>query len=229
MTAEISNARIAQRFILSFILMSAALFGSAGTILWPEAWLYIFVHLGFAFFMTAWMKINDPELLKSRMQFIKPSMKGWDRRFMWIFFVFFIPYMVLLGLDAVRFEWSFVPLPVKIAAFAVLLWALWLIFRVMQVNSFASPIIEVQKERGHRVVQIGPYAHVRHPMYLAAIIMLFALPLWLGSLWTLIIAAQVSVCLICRIFMEERILHSELEGYTEYTGRVRYRLIPKLW
>lgn len=158
MGKEISNVRIAKRFIFSFILMSAALFGSAGTVLWPEAWAYIFVHLAFSFFMTSWLRINDPELLKSRLQFVNPSAKGWDKRFLWLFILLFIPFLVVIGLDAIRFGWTSVLMPFKTAAVPVLIWGLWMIYRVMKVNSFASPFVEVQQDRGHRVVQIGPYA-----------------------------------------------------------------------
>ncbi|MES0371667.1 MAG: isoprenylcysteine carboxylmethyltransferase family protein [Mariprofundaceae bacterium] len=229
MGKEVTNARIAQRFILSFILMSAALFGSAGTVLWPEAWLYIVVHLGFSFFMTSWLKTHDPDLLKSRMQFINPSARDWDKRFLWIFFLLFIPFLVVIGLDAIRFGWTSVWMPFKIAAVPVLVWGLWMIYRVMKVNSFASPFVEVQEDRGHRVVQTGPYAYVRHPMYLSTIVMLFALPVWLGSICALLLAAMMSAVLVVRIFSEEEVLCAELEGYTEYTGRVHYRLIPKIW
>ena len=107
------------------------------------------------------MKVNDPELLKSRMQFINPLARDWDKRFLRVFFLLFIPYLMLIGLDAVRFGWSSVTMPFKTGALALLVWGLWMIFRVMQENSFASSIIEVQDEQEHRVVDSGPYAYVR--------------------------------------------------------------------
>ena len=229
MASEISNARIAARFGLSFTIMGVALFGSAGTLLWPEAWLYIMLHLGYTFLITAWLKLHDPELLKSRMQLISPTSRSWDSRFFWLLILLFLLYLILCGLDAVRYGWSTVPLPVQTGALVLLTWALWLIFRVMQENSFASPMIEVQRGRGHKVIDSGPYAHVRHPMYTATIVFSFALPVWLGSLWALLLAAVISVMLGCRIFAEEKTLHAELDGYTAYTRRVRYRLIPKVW
>lgn len=229
MATEISNTQIAAKFLFSFTMIGVALFGSAGTLLWPEAWLYIIVHLTYAFLMTVWMKLNDPELLKKRTELITPAAGSWDKRFMWIFVALFVPYLILPGLDAVRFGWTHVPLPVQMGALLLLIWSLWLVFRVMQENSFASPIIEVQADRGHKVIESGPYAYVRHPMYSGVIVFLFALPLWLGSLCTLPLAAVISAILGFRIFAEEKILHAELEGYTDYTERVRYRLIPKLW
>jgi len=229
MEPKISNARIAVRFGLSFTIMGAALFGSAGTLLWPEAWLYIIFHLTYAFYITAWMKLNDPELLKKRTELVTPAAGSWDGRYFWLLILLFLFCLILPGLDAVRYGWSNVPLPVQISAVAPLTWSLWLVFRVMQENSFASPIIEVQSERGHRVIDTGPYAYVRHPMYSGVIVFLFSLPLWLGSLWTLLLSAVISVMFLLRIFAEEKTLHSGLDGYTAYCGRVRYRLIPGLW
>jgi len=229
MASKISNARIAAQFGLSFTIMGVALFGSAGTLLWPEAWLYIILHLSYAFFMTAWLKLHDPELLIKRTELGTPAEGSWDKRFFWLLIALFIPYLMIPGFDAVRFGWTDLPLPVQMGALIVLSWSLWLVFRVMQENSFASPLIEVQTDRGHRVIDSGPYAYVRHPMYTGAIAFLFSLPIWLGSLAALPLAAVISGIFIFRIFAEEEVLSSGLEGYTEYCGRVKYRLIPKVW
>jgi len=229
MSPEISNARIAARFGLSFTLFGVALFGSAGTLLWPEAWIYIILHVGYGIFMTVWLKLHDPELLKKRMELSSPIAGGWDSRYFWLLIVLFLLYLIVCGLDAVRYGWSSVQFPYQIGALILLAWSLWLIFRVMQENSFASPMIEVQQERGHRVIDTGPYAHVRHPMYTGVIAFTFALPVWLGALWALPLAAAMSLLLVFRIFAEEETLHTGLDGYTAYTRRVRYRLLPKIW
>lgn len=229
MTQEISNAQVAARFLIAFIIMAAAFFGSSGTVLWPEAWLFIVTYLGWAFVMVAWMKLHDPALLASRLRLFRRGARDWDKWVMALFALLGTPYIVLPGLDAVRFGWSFVPLPLQIAAFAAIVGSFWLIFRVMRANSFASPYVEVQRERGHRVIDTGPYAHVRHPMYLAIIIFLFAFPLWLGSLWTLILSMLITAVVVFRLLREEKALCQELEGYVEYRERVRYRLIPGIW
>jgi len=229
MEPEISNARIAARFGLSFTLIWAVLFGSAGTLLWPEAWIYITLHVGYGIYMTVWLKLHDPELLKKRTELASPAAGSWDSRYFWLLIVLFLLYLIVCGLDAVRYGWSSVQLPVQVGALALLAWALWLVFRVMQENSFASPMIEVQSERGHRVIDTGPYAYVRHPMYTGTIVLIFALPVWLGSLWALLLSAAISSMFIFRIFAEERELHTGLDGYTAYTRRVRYRLIPQIW
>lgn len=229
MAQEISNAQIAARFLLAFIIMAAAFFGSSGTLLWPEAWLYIIAHLGYAFIMAAWMKLNDPELLGSRLRLFRKSAREWDKRIMALVVLLGIPYIILPGLDAVRFGWSSVPLPLQIIAFMAILASFWLIFRVMKANSFASPYVEVQRDRGHRVIDTGPYTHIRHPMYLAFVIFLFAFPLWLGSLWTLMLSILISCVVVLRITKEEETLIQELEGYAQYAERVRHRLLPGVW
>jgi protein-S-isoprenylcysteine O-methyltransferase Ste14 len=102
----------------------------------------------------------------------------------------------------------------------------WLTFKT---NSYAAPVIKIQKERGHRVVTTGPYAYVRHPMYAGAVLFMVGAPLLLGS-WLGLLAAVLFIVLIGVIaVLEERTLKAELEGYAEYASRVRYRLVPRVW
>ena len=226
---DVTTTGLVIRFILSFAIMAAIFFGTAGTLNWPEAWAYILLQMSISTAMTLWMKQHDPELLKSRMSYLKPSLQNRDKLFALLCILLFIPYLLLPGLDAVRYGWSTVPLPVQLAGFAGFLYSMWLIFRVLQENSFASPIVEVRKERGHTVIDTGPYAYVRHPMYSGFIIYMICLPLALGSLWTILIGILISLSFLIRIFFEEKTLHAELEGYTAYCERVRFRLIPGLW
>ena len=102
----------------------------------------------------------------------------------------------------------------------------WLTFRE---NSYAAPVVKIQKERGHRVVTTGPYAYVRHPMYAGALGFLLGAPLLLGSWWGLAGALLLVLAMAFRAVLEERALHAELEGYTDYAARVHYRLVPYLW
>jgi protein-S-isoprenylcysteine O-methyltransferase Ste14 len=95
------------------------------------------------------------------------------------------------------------------------------------VNRFAEPSVRIQP--GQRVVDNGPYAIVRHPMYVAAFPFFLGTALALGSCWALIPAVLASLILIVRTALEDRVLHNELPGYKEYAGRVRYRLIPRVW
>ena len=226
---DISTARVITRFILGFGLIAAILFGTAGTFNWPEAWTYIIVQFTYSLRMTLWLKKHDPQLLKSRMRVLNPSMQQRDKLFALLFTLLFIPFLLLPGLDAIRFGWSDMPLAIEIIGFAGVSWALWLILRVMQENSFASPIVEIQRERNHQVIDSGPYAYVRHPMYTGFITMNICLPLALGSLWTLPVGLLLSSIFLIRIRFEEQTLQDELQGYSDYCQRVSYRLVPGVW
>ena len=100
---------------------------------------------------------------------------------------------------------------------------------VMGVNKFAEPGVRIQTERGHRVVETGPYAYVRHPMYLGMLFLLPGYALALGSYAALIPAGVMAALLIVRTKFEDAMLQAELPGYKEYAQRVRYRLLPGVW
>jgi protein-S-isoprenylcysteine O-methyltransferase Ste14 len=108
----------------------------------------------------------------------------------------------------------------------VTFYVMWLVTRE---NSFAAPVVKVQKERGHKVVSTGPYAFVRHPMYGGIIPLFIGTPLLLGSWWGLLFSVVLLLLLAIRAVLEERTLMAELDGYADYARRVRYRLVPRLW
>jgi protein-S-isoprenylcysteine O-methyltransferase Ste14 len=100
---------------------------------------------------------------------------------------------------------------------------------VFRANSFAAPVIRVQTEREHRVIDTGPYALVRHPMYAAALLYIVGLPLLLGSWYGSLLVPGMLAGMAARAVCEERLLQRDLPGYAEYMTRVRYRLIPGVW
>src|SRR5262249_37889472 len=135
----------------------------------------------------------------------------------------------LAALDAVRFRWSDVPVWLiavgYVLAAAGYLGSVW----VYGVNKFAEPTVRIQSDRGQTVISTGPYALVRHPLYAFSLLLFPGFPLALGSCWALIPAGFAAVLLVIRTALEDRTLQAELEGYKEYAGRVRYRLIPGVW
>jgi protein-S-isoprenylcysteine O-methyltransferase Ste14 len=139
--------------------------------------------------------------------------------------LFFIG-LLIPGLDH-RYGWSDVPLGTVLAADALVIAGYTLIFLVFRENSFASRVVEVVP--GQRVVSTGPYAVVRHPMYLGSSIMWLATPVALGSYWALPFFFFIPAVLVYRILNEEEVLLRELPGYREYMQNVRYRLIPGIW
>lgn len=228
-TSEVSTLRIALRLSVAFVAMSAAFFGSAGTLAWFQAWLYMVIQFSFWTVTAVWMKKHNPQLLKDRMAFLKPSAKGWDKIIIITSTAVFIPYLLLPGLDAVRYRWSSVPLVISVLGFVGVLVALLLMVWVIRVNTYLSRFVEVQRERGHKVITSGPYRYVRHPMYAGLIILLYSIPVALGSLWTLIPASVLTLLFVIRTYLEDQTLHEDLEGYNLYSTKVKYRLLPGVW
>ena len=220
---------IVMRLVAGIAIMSAAFFGSAGTLAWPEAWLYMILQYSFSTMLAIWLKKHNPDLLRDRMAFLKPTAKGWDKVILLISTIVFIPYLILPGLDAVRFRWSSVPPIIKVVGFIGIILSLILVFWVMRVNTFLSRIVEIQKERGHRVITTGPYQYVRHPMYFGIIFLFFSIPVALGSLWSLIPSATLTLLILIRTVLEDKTLREELEGYNSYAEKVRYKIVPGIW
>jgi protein-S-isoprenylcysteine O-methyltransferase Ste14 len=103
----------------------------------------------------------------------------------------------------------------------------FILLLVFRANTYGGASVEVVE--GQTVISTGPYAIVRHPMYVAAVIMAAGVPLALGSWWGLLVGVGAIAVLVGRILDEETLLCSDLAGYTEHTQQVRYRLVPFVW
>jgi protein-S-isoprenylcysteine O-methyltransferase Ste14 len=137
--------------------------------------------------------------------------------------------LAFMAADAARWHWSIMPPAVQWAGCGLLLVALSFIHWVMRTNSFAAPVVKIQKERGQAVITTGPYAIVRHPMYLGALFYMAATSLVLGSWWGLVTVPFLALLFGIRIGVEEQTLRMGLDGYDDYARRVRWRLIPFIW
>ena len=222
-------AKLIARFISGLIFIGAILFGTAGTLNWPEAWVYIVIQFGWSAALTVYLWSHDPELLKDRLKFTKKSAKGWDKILTFASIPFYIPYLVIPGFDAVRYQWSHVPDWLKVICFILITASFVWISLIMKENTFLSRFVEIQEDRGHKVITTGPYKFVRHPMYIGAIILMICLPIALGSLYALIPLAFCVIFVIIRTVLEDKTLHKELDGYVEYAQRTKYRLLPGIW
>jgi protein-S-isoprenylcysteine O-methyltransferase Ste14 len=227
--SEVLTLRIALRLSMACVGMSAAFFGSAGTLAWFQAWLYMVIQFLFWTVTAVWMKKHNPQLLKERMVFLKPAAKNWDKIIIVTSTAVFIPYLLVPGLDAVRYRWSTVPPAVAVLGFVGVIFALFVMAWVIRVNAYLTRFVEVQRERGHKVITSGPYQYVRHPMYAGLIILLYSIPVALGSLWTLIPASILTLLFVIRTYLEDQTLHEDLEGYNSYSTKVKYRLLPGVW
>jgi protein-S-isoprenylcysteine O-methyltransferase Ste14 len=222
-------ARLLLQNVLWTVGLGAVLFLPAGTLHWPAAWLYLATTAVLGLAGGLWLAKVDPALLDERM---KPMMqKGQpaaDKTFMLVFGFAALIWFVVIGLDR-RWHWSDAPVALQAVGYALLLIATALMLRVVRENSFAAPVVKVQAERGHRVIDTGPYAFVRHPMYSGAVLYFAAIALQLGSWWGLALSPVFFVLFSIRAGLEERALASGLPGYADYLARVRYRLVPGVW
>lgn len=199
-------------------------FLAAGTIALP----YFFAVLGIQFlFVVLSLVFLDRDLIRER---IKPAGKDQDPSAPKLLSIFYMLHLFIAALDCGRLHISDnVPPPVQ--AGAVIIYALaWVsIFWAMKVNKFFSSAIRIQDDRGQQVIDKGPYAIIRHPGYSAALFIFISEGIALGSWISVIPAALIIGKLVQRTLMEEKMLHENLPGYTEYTERVRYRWIPGVW
>jgi protein-S-isoprenylcysteine O-methyltransferase Ste14 len=221
-------ARLRRLVYLRLPVMLAAMLAvwllAAGTTRYWQGWLvaatFLVLLLGVGTFFLA----ADPEFLLRRVQFREKEVA--QRKVMRLWSLLNIGALVLPPLD-VRFGWSRLPAAACVAGYAVMLAAYAFVLWVFRTNRYASRIVEVQP--GQTVIATGPYAMVRHPMYASQIVMMPALMIALGSLWTAGLVLLIVIPLVLRIRNEEDVLRRELAGYGEYCEKVRYRLIPGIW
>lgn len=212
------------RFGAAVPVLAAVFFIPAGTLAYWEAWVYMAVLLVPGFLAIQNLRKTSPELLVRRMQMREREVT--QSRLVAASSLLFLIIYILPGLDH-RFGWSSVPPLVVLAADAVVVFGFALVWRVFRENQYASRVVQV--EGGQRVITTGPYASVRHPMYVGVALMILATPVALGSTWGLLPALTIVPILMVRILNEERVLARDLKGYTEYRQQVKYRLVPGVW
>jgi protein-S-isoprenylcysteine O-methyltransferase Ste14 len=218
------------QIVVWLAITGALLFGSAGTLLWPQAWIFLAALGGLGLVSGLAISRSDPDLVRERMRGpIQRDQKSWDKVLISIFFALWMSQYVLIGLDAVRFHWSDVPLWLQVVGGLGIASGFYACHVVLMTNTFAAPVVKIQSERKHQVISTGPYAHVRHPMYAGAVPLIVGTPLLLGSWYGLIWSAALIALVGYRAVLEENTLKAELEGYDAYAARVRYRLVPGVW
>jgi len=178
--------------------------------------------------VTLWLMKHDPKLLERRVNAGPGAEKEKSQQVIQaIASVAFVAIFVVSALDH-RFRWSGpLPLAATLAGLALVAIGLYIVFLTFKENSFTSAIIEVGAEQ--KLVETGPYARVRHPMYLGAFIMLLGVPPALDSWWGELAVLPLILAIIVRLLEEERFLVKNLPGYVEYQKKVRWRLVPGVW
>ena len=222
----IVKVRATSRVISGVILMFVILFKSVGRWDYWHGWVYFPLWVYVELF--AWL-IVPSELVQERIK-PGPGTKKWD----YVFLSFFLPltYIIPLiaALDGGRRHWTGdFPIWVNVVAFLVILLGYSLMILSLWKNRFFSATVRIQKERGHYIVDKGPYAFIRHPGYAGLIVSSLAIAIALNSLWALIPAGLYAIAFVIRTYLEDVTLQKELPGYVDYAGRVKYRLIPRIW
>lgn len=224
---------LSRLFIQTFMwiaLMAALLFVPAGTAAWPEAWIFLGIIGAIGSAAGLWFARHDPGLLRERLASpLQAGQPAWDKVILLLFFTLYLASFVVMGLDAVRWQTTVMPVWVEASGAACILASYAIIWRVLVENSFAAPVVRIQEERGQRIVMTGPYAIVRHPMYGGATLFLFGTPLLLGSAFGLVFASLLVVLLAIRSILEERALADRFPDYAAYREKVRYRFVPHVW
>jgi len=221
------NARAWLALALLASVMCALIFGTAGTVRFWQAWVYVSIFVGASVLTTLYLMKKDPALLARRMRGGPTFEREGTQRIIMVFTsVGFIALLVVPALDR-RFGWSNVPVWAVVVGDVLVAVGFYFIFLVYRENTFTAATIEVTA--GQRVITTGPYAVVRHPMYASGSLYVLGTPLALGSYWGFLAFAGMTPFLLWRLLDEERILTRDLPGYAEYRQLVRHRLVPMVW
>ncbi len=212
------------KFIFGIVLVGALLFLPAWTFDYFGAWLFLGILFIPMMIMGIVMFIKSPSLLEKRLA--NREKERAQKGVVGVSALMFLGGFILSAFDF-RYGWSSVPLWLTIAAAVIFLVGYALYAEVLRENAYLSRTVEVQE--GQKVIDTGLYGVVRHPMYLATLLMFLPMPIVLGSFWGLIPFAIYPVAIIFRIINEENVLSEGLAGYSEYRKKVKYRLIPFIW
>ncbi|WP_210162935.1 methyltransferase family protein [Pleomorphomonas oryzae] len=221
------SAAIAYAIGLPLALL-VLIFLPAGSIAWVPGWIFIAVLvLAFGASALVLARVN-PIIFRARSRFQRGT-KAWDRALLAAILPAMVAILPVAALDTGRFHWLPLPLSAVVLGYAALLGGIAVTAWAQAVNPFFEPGFRIQSERHQHVIDGGPYRFVRHPGYIAAIVMFFGMALALGSVLALLPAVLASALLALRTSWEDRLLQAELPGYDDYARRVRWRLVPGLW
>jgi protein-S-isoprenylcysteine O-methyltransferase Ste14 len=226
-----SSTALARQAFLGLGALAAVVgglvFGAAGTLHYLEAWVFLATFFLSSLAITLHLLKRDPKLLERRVKAGPVAEERPNQRIIQALASgAFLAILAVPALDH-RFGWSRVPLLVVAAGDVLVAVGFLVVFLVFRANSYAAAVIEVDTEQ--RVIDTGPYAWVRHPMYAGALVLLGGAPLALGSFWGLLVLVPFTAVIVWRLLDEEAFLLGQLPGYAAYRDKTRYRLIPFVW
>ena len=229
-SGTMSRTQIIVRLILLALVMPLFIFLPAGRWDWPVAWAVAFVVSAAMVGSRLLVLEKHPDLLNERAESMSAEdAKPWDRILAPAMGATPLLVLVVAGLDE-RFDWSppigivveLVGLGLIVLGYALATWAMW-------ANRFFSGVVRIQHDRGHQVVENGPYTIVRHPGYTGSVMACVGFALALASHWAFVAVALNVIVTIIRTHLEDRTLTEELPGYAAFTERTRHRLVPGVW
>ena len=212
------------KFLIGLIIICILLFIPAGTINYPNGWLFIALLFIPMLFAGIIMLFKSPDLLRRRLN--AKENEDEQKTVILISGIIFLLAFILAGLNF-RFGWFNLPSIVVIIASVIFLLAYIMYAEVLRENEYLSRTVEVSENQ--KVVDSGLYGIVRHPMYTSTIFLFLSMPLVLDSIFSFIVMLVYPIMIMFRIRNEERVLENELIGYEEYKEKVKYKLIPYLW
>ena len=210
---------------LAVVVFSVVLFASAGTFAWPMGWAYV-VLMVLGTIVGTWA--IGPDLLLERMERQQGYKRGDLALALMMARVGPLAITIVAGLDH-RYQWTNLSPALSALGIVLVLIGSALPYWAMATNRFFSAVVRIQSDRGHTVIDSGPYAFLRHPGYAGSIAHNMGTPLMLGSVWALIPAVLNVAVTAVRTAREDRFLQQALHGYDEYAKRVRFRLLPGVW
>ena len=217
----------AATFLIGALLLGLLLFIPAGTFNYWQAWVFIVVFEVTLSAFGLYFAIKDPALTERRKQVAPGKQQSMLQNIVIVVAITsLLGMLVVCGLDR-RFGWSSMPPLVTWVGDGLEVFSFYMFYVVFKANSFGGSSILVEEKQ--KLSSTGPYAIVRHPMYVGTIVMVIGIGLGLGSWWALLILALQLPMLAIRILDEEKVLENELAGYKEYEQKVRYRLAPYIW
>jgi protein-S-isoprenylcysteine O-methyltransferase Ste14 len=207
-----------------FVSLSALIFLSAWTLNYWQAWTFLAVFMVSITGIFIYLAKNDPDLLGRR---IKTTEKTKTQTIIRLLANLTFTVVIVVSVLDHRFAWSTTSSRVVIFGDALVMLGMLIIFLVFKENTFTAQTVEVVE--GQKVISTGPYALVRHPMYVGGLIFGLGIPLALGSWWGLFMLVLFTPVMAWRILDEEKLLASDLMGYAEYRNKVKYRMVPFVW
>jgi protein-S-isoprenylcysteine O-methyltransferase Ste14 len=214
--------------LITTIIFSVILFLSAGKIHYFQGWIFLVTNI-ITGLMNFWTIKNNKELMNERSK-VGKNAKSWDKKILGISAFIYILNIVLAGIDSGRFQWS----PkfhwsIYVLGVIILIIGQVIFLAARSQNKYFSSVVRIQTDRGHNLCDTGLYKIVRHPGYLGMTISLSGIPLITGSLWCITTTFIAIVLLFVRTYLEDKTLIAELSGYSQYTHKTKYRLIPEIW